>query len=154
YPPAESWPAQASGLLSVALRNPTIAIMWFRAEQVETENWAGNPHEPLDPSAPAGTLCPRRSFELWVEQVRGRSPPWRTNEQVAARRAAARPEHIAHHISLARMEPYFAESLSAKDATVAEKHPLMREVHHRAQNNLQLATSTLRLPNGEVEDDV
>lgn len=154
YPPAESWPAQASGLLSVVLRNPTVAIMWFRAEQVETVNWAGNPHEPLDPSAPAGTLCPRRSFELWVEQVRGRSRPWRTNEQDAARRLADRLEEIAHQISLARMNHYFGESLSAKDATLAEKDLLMREVHHRVQNNLQLVTSMLRLQNDEVEDDV
>src|SRR5690606_5020420 len=73
YPPAESWPAQASGRRSGVLRNPASATTWCRAGQVEPVSWAGNPRAPRDPSAPAGTLCPRRSLELWVEQVRGRS---------------------------------------------------------------------------------
>ena len=153
YPSGESGSAQASGLLSIVLRNPKIAIMWFRAEQIETVNWAGNPHEPLDPSAPAGTLSPRRSFALWVEQVRGHSRPWRTNEQDAARRLADRLEEIAHQISLARMNHYLGDSLTAKDASLAEKDLLMREVHHRVQNNLQLVTSMLRLQKREVEDE-
>src|SRR5690606_41952384 len=93
--------------------NLSIAVMCVRAGPVETEHWARNPHDPVDPSAPAGTLCPRRSFELWVEQVRGRSRRGRTNEQDAARRLADRLEEIAHQISLARMNHYFGESLSA-----------------------------------------
>ena len=153
YPAAEAWSALASGSLSLVLRNPTIAIMWFRAEQIETVNWAGNPHKPLDPDAPAGTLCPRRSFELWVEQVRGHSRPWRTNEKDAARRLADRLEEIAHQISLTRMNHYLGESLLAKNASLAEKDLLMREVHHRVQNNLQLVTSMLRLQKREVEDE-
>lgn len=153
FAPAQDWTAQASGLLSLIVsRKPASVVMWFRAEEVETVNWAGNPHEPLDTSAPAGALCPRRSFELWVEQVRGRSRPWRTNEQDAARRLAERLEEIDRLKALARMNRYLGESLDAKESALAEKDLLMREVHHRVQNNLQLVTSMLRLQEREIDD--
>jgi chemotaxis family two-component system sensor kinase Cph1 len=50
---------------------PTI-LMWFRAEKIETVNWAGNPHK----AVVAGTvlpLTPRASFDAWSEIVEGRS---------------------------------------------------------------------------------
>lgn len=154
YQPAEAWTAHASGLLSLVIsRNPTILVMWFRSEEVETVNWAGNPHEPLDPSAPPGTLCPRRSFELWVEQVHGRSRPWRINEQDAVRRLSERLSEVGRVKALTRMNRYLGETLDAKESALAEKDLLMREVHHRVQNNLQLVTSMLRLQEREIEDD-
>jgi len=153
YPPAHAWAAQASGLLSLIVsRKPSIVLLWFRAEEVETVNWAGNPHEPLDPSAPPGTLSPRRSFELWVEQVRGRSKPWRTNEQDAVRRLGERLSEIARTKALIRMNSDLGETLDARDAALAQNELLMREVHHRVQNNLQLVTSMLRLQEREIED--
>src|SRR5690606_20866525 len=49
YPAAAEWCARASGLLSVVVsRHPAVAILWFRAEEIETVNWAGNPHAPAD----------------------------------------------------------------------------------------------------------
>jgi diguanylate cyclase (GGDEF)-like protein len=50
--------------------------MWFRAEEVEEINWAGNPHAPVEPGASLGALNPRKSFEIWRETVSGRSRPW------------------------------------------------------------------------------
>jgi len=153
YKPAEALTAHASGLLALIVsRKPAIAALWFRAEQVETVNWAGNPHEPLDPDAPAGKLCPRSSFELWVEQVRARSTPWRTNEQDAVRRLGERLNEVGRIKALARMNRYLGETLDAKESALAEKDLLMREVHHRVQNNLQLVTSMLRLQEREIED--
>lgn len=153
YPPAETWTPQASGLLSLVIsRKPAMLITWFRAEQVETVNWAGNPHEPLDRCAPAGTLSPRRSFELWVEQVRGRSKPWRTSEQDAVRRLSERLDEIGRIKALARMNRHLGETLDAKESALEKKDLLMREVHHRVQNNLQLVTSMLRLQEREIED--
>lgn len=153
YKPAAAWTAQASGLLSLVLsREPSTVIIWFRAEQIETVNWAGNPHEPLDPGAPAGTLGPRQSFQLWVEQVRGRSRSWRLNEQDAIRRLGERLNELGRNKALTRMNRYLGETLDAKEAALAEKDLLMREVHHRVQNNLQLVTSMLRLQEREIED--
>jgi diguanylate cyclase (GGDEF)-like protein len=77
YSEAVQFTAEASGLLSITLVSdePTI-LMWFRAEQVEEINWAGNPHEPAEPGISPGTLNPRKSFATWKEEVRGRSTPW------------------------------------------------------------------------------
>ncbi len=152
YPAAEEWSARASGLLSVVVsRRPGTVILWFRAEEVETVNWAGNPHAPADRDAD-GALCPRRSFELWAEQLRGRSRAWRPNELDAARQLGVRLHEIGERQALGELVGHLGETLESKDAALAEKDLLMREVHHRVQNNLQLVTSMLRLQEGEIED--
>src|SRR5690606_27515022 len=151
-PAAAGWCARASGLLSVVVsRHPAVAILWFRAEEIETVNWAGNPHAPADLGAD-GSLCPRRSFELWAEQVRGRSRAWRPNEVDAARQLGVRLQEIGERQALGELVGHLGETLESKDAALAQKDLLMREVHHRVQNNLQLVTSMLRLQEGEIED--
>ncbi len=87
YPPAAEFAELASGALATAVsRHPdSPLILWFRGEQVQTFNWAGNPHEKPVAVGPQGLrLTPRRSFDLWQEQVRGRSRPWRKVEIEAA----------------------------------------------------------------------
>jgi light-regulated signal transduction histidine kinase (bacteriophytochrome) len=152
YAAAAAWSAQASGLLSVVVsRRPATVVLWFRAEEIETVNWAGNPHAPAERAAD-GALCPRRSFEIWAEQVRGRSRPWRPAELDAARQLAARINEIGERKTLGELNRHLGETLESKDAALAHKDLLMREVHHRVQNNLQLVNSMLRLQEGEVED--
>jgi light-regulated signal transduction histidine kinase (bacteriophytochrome) len=144
YPRAAEWTASASGLLAcIVSRAPLTAILWFRAEEVETVNWAGNPHKPAEPGSAPGQLTPRRSFELWAETVRGRSRSWRPSEQDAARRVASGLAEIARHKTLAELNRQLT-------GEVAEKDLLMREVHHRVQNSLQLVTSMLQLQEKEV----
>ena len=87
YPAAAGFAAAASGVLATAVSRHADSplILWFRGEQVQTFNWAGNPHEKPTTTGPLGPrLTPRRSFELWQEQVRGRSRPWRKVEVEAA----------------------------------------------------------------------
>ncbi|WP_066343499.1 ATP-binding protein [Azohydromonas lata] len=57
-------------------------ILWFRPEVVQTVQWAGNPRKAVQ--ADDGRLHPRRSFESWREQLRGRSLPWAPSEVSAA----------------------------------------------------------------------
>jgi light-regulated signal transduction histidine kinase (bacteriophytochrome) len=57
-------------------------ILWFRPEVVLTVQWAGNPCKAVQASD--GRLHPRRSFESWQEQLRGRSLPWTPGEVAAA----------------------------------------------------------------------
>ena len=83
YPAAAGYAQTASGVLVTAIsKHPdSLLILWFRGEQVQTFNWAGNPHEKPTAVGPQGPrLTPRRSFDLWQEQVRGRSAPWRQVE--------------------------------------------------------------------------
>ena len=87
YPAATEFAALASGVLATAVsKHPdSPLIAWFRGEQVQTFNWAGNPHEkPVSVGALGRRLTPRRSFDLWQEQVRGLSAPWRKVEVEAA----------------------------------------------------------------------
>jgi light-regulated signal transduction histidine kinase (bacteriophytochrome) len=67
---------QAAGILAVPLSdNFDSYIIWFRPELAQTILWAGNPHKPLDPDE---QLTPRKSFELWREQVRGQCRAFET----------------------------------------------------------------------------
>jgi len=87
YPPAVEFAEMASGVLASAVSRHVDSplILWFRGEQVQTFNWAGNPHkEPISTGPLGPRLTPRRSFDLWQEQVRGRSMPWQAVEVEAA----------------------------------------------------------------------
>ena len=87
YPAAAGLAQRASGVLATAVSRhaDSLLILWFRSEQVQTFNWAGNPQEKPVAVGPLGPrLTPRRSFDLWQEQVRGRSRPWRKVEIEAA----------------------------------------------------------------------
>lgn len=106
YSPAAAYAGSASGVLAVSLRRgaPGDLILWFRAEQVQTFSWAGNPHEKPSRLGEHGLrLTPRLSFDIWQEQVRGRSLPWSRIEIDAAVRlrgwivelVASRAEELA-----------------------------------------------------------
>ncbi len=89
WPPASALAALASGVLATALSRhaDSALILWFRGEQLQTFNWAGNPQEKPTSVGPQGPrLTPRRSFDLWQEQVRGRSTPWKRVEVEAAQK--------------------------------------------------------------------
>jgi light-regulated signal transduction histidine kinase (bacteriophytochrome) len=83
-PAAESEKDVAAGLLTFALPGtPRRRLLWFRPELVHTVAWGGDPHKPaeVDPNA---RLHPRRSFELWKEEVHLRAPPWKASDIEAA----------------------------------------------------------------------
>ncbi|MFT5589151.1 MAG: chemotaxis family two-component system sensor kinase Cph1 [Bradyrhizobium sp.] len=87
FAPATSYAGTASGLLAIAISRSTQGdlLLWFRAEQKQVFNWSGNPHEKPQVAGPHGMrLTPRRSFELWQEEVRGRAQPWKQVEIDAA----------------------------------------------------------------------
>jgi light-regulated signal transduction histidine kinase (bacteriophytochrome) len=83
-PAAESEKDVAAGLLTFALPGiPRRRLLWFRPELVHTVAWGGDPHKPaeVDPNA---RLHPRRSFELWKEEVHLRALPWKASDIEAA----------------------------------------------------------------------
>lgn len=71
------WDAEknrAAGILAVQLSDAFDShILWFRPEFIQTVQWAGNPHKSLDSNE---RLTPRKSFEMWREQVSGQSLPF------------------------------------------------------------------------------
>lgn len=77
--------ASASGLLAVPLsRSGKDMMLWFRPELPRTVQWGGDPNKAATPKGSDGRLHPRKSFEAWAEQVRGRSRSWEPYEIAAA----------------------------------------------------------------------
>ncbi|HHP7231847.1 MAG TPA: ATP-binding protein [Xenococcaceae cyanobacterium] len=81
YPDADKYKDVASGLLAITI-SPRNYLLWFRPEVIQTVNWGGNPSKAYEKTHEAGTLrlSPRKSFELWKEQVRLTSLPWKPVE--------------------------------------------------------------------------
>jgi chemotaxis family two-component system sensor kinase Cph1 len=87
FAPASSYAGKASGLLAIAMSRSTQGdlLLWFRAEQKQVFNWSGNPYDkPMVTGPHDARLTPRRSFDLWQEEVRGSAQPWKQVEVDAA----------------------------------------------------------------------
>ncbi len=74
-PQAAEYRESASGLLSIAVSGAN-RVVWFRPEVPRTVNWAGDPRKPVEIGPGGPRIHPRKSFELWKEEVRGRAEPW------------------------------------------------------------------------------
>ncbi|MCP8890678.1 histidine kinase dimerization/phosphoacceptor domain -containing protein [Sphingomonas faeni] len=144
----------ASGVLAVTMPTdePTI-LVWLRAEQVEVVNWAGNPHKhvPLDPHRP---LSPRASFESWSEAVRGRSVAWTVHEVEAAGRLARTLFDARQHRRLSEVNHELTATIADNESLLMQKDYLIKEVHHRVQNSLQLVSAFLGMQGREVGNAV
>ena len=87
YPAAKTFKETASGILAIAivLQQKSYHILWFRPEQLQTVNWAGDPRSAVVvDAAGAQRLNPRNSFALWQETVRATALPWQPPEIEAA----------------------------------------------------------------------
>ena len=145
HAPAADWADKASGLLAFVLPGEEpIVVMAFRAEQVETVRWAGDPHAAVK-DGPDGALTPRKSFADWAETVRGRSRRWRPAEVEAAARLRDALMDLSSVRSLRTLNRALQESVADRDSRLQQQDFLLREVNHRVQNSLQLISSFLAL---------
>lgn len=74
------------------------ALLFLRAERVRSETWAGDPDEAhtVDNEGELPRIHPRRSFDAWQKEVRGRSLPWGEGHRVAADRLMS---GLARHLA-------------------------------------------------------
>lgn len=115
FPPALQEAHAASGALSFGLPGrDRRRLIWFRPEQLRTVAWGGDPRKPaqLDPSM---RLRPRRSFELWKEEVRHRCHPWADSDLEAAEDLRRR----AVELDLERQVVREQQAVRARDDLVA-----------------------------------
>ncbi len=153
----EAFATEASGLLATVVSpEEPIVLLWFRAEHLETINWAGNPHKPAEPGEGMNQLSPRASFETWKETVRHHSRVWSLAETEAVRRLRRAVLELRQQTTLRELNTQLRRTLADQDVLLAQKDLLMREVNHRVQNSLQLVNSMLQLqarqsPDAEVK---
>lgn len=81
---AQTYSKVASGALCVfTSKSKKEAIIWFKKEELQTVNWAGNPHKSV--SQEGMKLSPRKSFAQWSEKKQGTSRPWLDYEIASAK---------------------------------------------------------------------
>jgi light-regulated signal transduction histidine kinase (bacteriophytochrome) len=154
FPRAAAYREAASGLLTVTLSSDTpIVFMWFRAEQVEVINWAGNPHKAVD-QAPGQSLNPRASFDAWSETVRGLARPWTLGEIEAAQRIKGTVAESRQNRRLLELNTQLTATLAEKERLLQQKDFLVKEVNHRVQNSLQLVSAFLSMQSRSIKDPV
>jgi diguanylate cyclase (GGDEF)-like protein/PAS domain S-box-containing protein len=134
YEPAKAYAAQASGLLAVVIsHSPPFVLLWFRAEYLETINWAGNPHKPAEPGALPGQLTPRKSFEDWKETVRYQARPWSEAEIDSARKFGRAVLELRMQNVLQGLNGQLQKMLADKESLLARKDSLTREAQEHIQ---------------------
>jgi chemotaxis family two-component system sensor kinase Cph1 len=150
WPPAQEFTHVASGLLAISLsRQPKDLILWFRPEVVETVNWGGDPTKPAELGPNGDRLTPRKSFEVWKQEVRGHSMPWTPMElQAAINLRVALLEVIISRVDAANRE---------SDRLRNQERLLMAELDHRVKNILANVQALVRQSSrnaGSVRDYV
>lgn len=145
FAPAGQYRERASGLLAITLSSkvPTV-LLWFRAEERQIVEWAGNPHKAVQ-LQPGEKLTPRASFEAWTEIVRGHARPWSHAEADAARRLMGRLYEARQNRRIRDLAEDLQVAVADKDRLIAQQGTLLKEVNHRVQNSLQLVMAFLAL---------
>lgn len=79
HPEAAAYKAVASGMFVCTISKELGEyVIWFKPEQLQKIEWAGNPEKPAEVDVEDGLLkiSPRKSFETWSETVVGTSRLW------------------------------------------------------------------------------
>jgi chemotaxis family two-component system sensor kinase Cph1 len=86
YPPALASKGVASGMLACRLSKELKEyIIWFRPEVISTINWAGNPNKAVEfKENDTFDISPRKSFEIWSNEVSLTAVPWKNEELQSA----------------------------------------------------------------------
>jgi chemotaxis family two-component system sensor kinase Cph1 len=101
YPDAAAFCDKVSGVTFHSLGSGNgNCIVWCRNEVVQDVKWGGRPDE-KDLSPGAGSLTPRKSFEIWSETKRCHATPWANPEIQAATNFA---HSLQRHVHMAFLQ--------------------------------------------------
>jgi len=132
-----------AGLLAIPIsHSPRDYLLFFRSEESRFIDWGG---EPVKQVGPLGDrLTPRKSFELWREEVRGQSTPW-TDSDVAIADAV---QNYLRDVVLRHTEATAEE----KKRTEVRRKLVNEELNHRVKNILALTKSIVEQSRAGVVD--
>lgn len=134
FPNAAEYAAQAAGMLMVPLSKlPRDYLMFFRKEQEQTLNWAGDPNKSYQVGPHGDRLTPRKSFAIWKQSVQWQSLPW-TEEELQISEAA----RVGLQDVILRQSEVLEDE--RKKAEVRQR-VLNEELNHRVKNILALIKS-------------
>lgn len=127
----------AAGILVLPIsRTPRDYVLLFRQEMVRTVKWAGDPHKPAQLGPHGARLTPRKSFELWSQEVRGRSQPFSEPEIRVAEMLRA---------SLIEVVLRMSDEAQEERRRASERQELLiAELNHRVRNILSLIRGLVR----------
>ncbi len=132
-----------AGMLAVPIsHSPRDYLLFFRSEESRYIDWGG---EPVKQVGPLGDrLTPRKSFDLWREEVRGQSTPW-TESDVAIADAV---QNYLRDVVLRHTEATAEE----KKRTEVRRKLVNEELNHRVKNILALTKSIVEQSRSGVSD--
>jgi len=150
-PAAEPHHEIMSGLLAAFVdsgrRN---VLLWFRPETVSTVTWSGDPRKPVLGGSGSVAVLPRRSFERWVEERRGRAAPFAPWQVSLAGSIAEAVEGVV--LRQRRKINELTGLLAEKQRLLDQKDLLTREIDHRVKNSLQIVSAFLHMQRRQVKD--
>lgn len=135
-PEAAVYADRVSGILAIPLsRRPRDYVVLFRAEQLRSVRWAGNPEKEIEYGPNGPRLTPRKSFESWSELVKGVALPFLPAEL-----------RVAEALRTALLEVILRMSDSAdqeRQRAHEKQELLIAELNHRVRNILSLIRGLL-----------
>ena len=141
-PHSEHYEGRPAGFLAIPLSSaPRDYLLLFRDEQVRDIRWAGNPSK----AAAAGErLSPRKSFEAFLEVVRGRSAPFSARERLGAEAIRAALIEVSLRVSQSTDE--------ARKRLIDRQETLIAELNHRLRNVFGLMRALVNQTQADATD--
>jgi len=149
-PSLQSLKDTVSGILMTQVQSTyNLTLLWFRKERLHTITWSGDPHKAVTVDGKnIERLHPRKSFEAWSEEVKLSCLPWQDLDIQAAidfknaikgtiLQKFNEISSLFSEIDLIRFREEKANT------SLKEKEILLKEIHHRVKNNMQVIIAML-----------
>lgn len=133
------------GLAAIQLADgASCGIVWLRPELRQDVYWAGNPEKSVLSRTDANgqlVIMPRTSFALWLSTMAGKCKAWTNLDSEGVWYLLPLRQVILVIDTMTRLRL----SEAVLQHALRDKEALIKEVHHRVKNNLQVVSSLMRM---------
>jgi len=132
--PDAGFGTDVAGMLAIPLSSlPRDYLILFRSEEAHSIEWAGEPKKQIVASPSGDRLTPRGSFEIWREDVRGKSSPWTDAERGVAEATRTYFRDVVMR--------YTEATADERMRSEQRRRVLNDELNHRVKNIIALVKS-------------